>query len=436
MEVLVGTWRGSALFQGARLDFSVRFLRDGATLRATMSCRDLLLLEQPLDGVQFTGHRVRFSTPDEQPLRFDGALDGDSLRGIAIVPAVPGVVRSGSAAPALQFALGRDAGAPPLPYATREVRFGNATLRFAGTLFAPVAAQGPSPGLVILQGSSSNLRREYRFYADHFARAGFAVLTFDKRGNGESTGDYGAATYETLAGDAAAAVEFLRTQSGVDPERVGVWGQSQGAFIAPLVAARVPALRFVVAISAPGTPIGESAAFQDSVRLSTAGFDEADIRRATTIHRRLFDWLRTGQDQGELAALLREAADTPWRRASSLPARLPSGGALEGWYWRGRTLDPGPWWREVHVPVLAIYGAADELIPARASAKAVERELRRGHDRDVTVRVFPAANHIIRTLPLVAGGKWDWPRAAPGYMELVTRWVLERSRSDAKLTGD
>jgi dienelactone hydrolase len=429
---LLGTWRGNAEFQGAHLDLSVRFYREGDALRATLSSPDLLLLDQPLDDVQSDGRHVRFTTPDEHPLQFDGVADGDSLGGTAVVPAVPGVVETGRAAPTLRFAFARDTTTAVLPYATREVRFASGAASLAGTLLIPTPDSQHHPGVVILQGSSSNLRREYRFYADHFARAGLAVLVFDKRGKGDSSGDYGAATYDTLAGDAAAAVEFLRGQPGVDPRRVGVWGLSQGAFIAPLVAARQPSLKFIVAVSAPGRPIGESAAYQDSVRLTSAGFDEADVQRAVSLDHRLLTWLRTGREQTGLAASLAQAAETPWGRASSLPARLPTGAALEGWYWRGRTLDPAPWWRGLHVPVLAVYGAADELVPAKPNAESVERALHQGGNRDATVRVFPAANHVIRTLPLVAGGTWDWPRAAPGYMELVTRWVLEHSQPETR----
>jgi dienelactone hydrolase len=427
-DVALGTWRGDAVFRGSRLDMSVRFERAGSAVRGTMSSPDLMLLDHPLRDVRVTGRQVRFVTSDDDPLRFEGVVDGDSLRGTAVVPAVPGVVTRDGATPVMRFALKRDrhpAATPP--YTTREVRFASGDARLAGTLFIP-AAPGRHAGVVLLQGSSSNLRREYRFYADHFARAGLAVLTFDKRGKGESTGDYGAATYDVLAGDATAAVEFLRAQPGVDSARVGVWGLSQGGFLAPLVAARAPSLRFLVAVSAPGRPVGESAAYQDSIRLLSRGFDAADIRRAMTIHRRLLEWLRTGRDRDELVALLSEAAETAWRRASALPARLPSGPSLEGWYWRGRTIDPAPWWSAVRIPVLAVYGAADELIPAKPNSKAMEKALRRGQNRDVTVRVFPAANHMIRTLPLVAGGAWDWPRAAPGYLELVTNWMLEHSR--------
>jgi alpha-beta hydrolase superfamily lysophospholipase len=426
-DPLAGTWRGGALYRGAGLELSVRFIREAAALRAELSCPDMMVLDQPLDGVKIVGSRVRFSTRDDHPLRFEGVLAGDSIRGTARVPVVAGVTDPDPAEPLMNFALGRASTPAAPPYATREVTFTNGAVRLAGTLFVPASGAKSRAGIVLLQGSSTNLRRDYLFQVDRFARAGLEVLAFDKRGCGESGGNYPAATYDQLAADAAASVEFLRHQPGVDAARVGVWGISQGAFIAPLVAARVPALRFIVAVSGPGLPIGEGAAYQDSMRLVAAGFDAADIVRAASINRRMVEWLRTGSDTDELSALLSEAATTAWRKASSIPARLPAGAELEGWYWRGRTLDPAPWWEAVRVPVLALYGAADELVPARASAKAVEKALHRGHDQDVTVRVFPNANHVLRTLPLVAGGAWDWPRAAPGYLDLELSWILQHA---------
>lgn len=423
-----GWWRGAAVHRGARLDLGVHFYRERGVLKATLSSADMMILDQPLDGVQCTGGQVRFTTRDEHALRFVGHVFGDSIRAAAPVGAVPGVVARGpDDAAALQLGLARVARPPAAPYATRGVQFGGHAGRLAGTLFLPNPAHRKQAGVVLLQGSSSNLASEYLFQADHFARAGFVVLAFDKRGAGASSGDYGAASYDDLASDAAAAIECLRSQPEVDSMRVGVWGLSQGAFIAPLVAARVPALRYIVAVSSPGVPIGEAAVFQDSVRLATAGFGAFDVGRACALDRILLVWLRTGRAGPELATRLANAADTPWRRASSLPARLPVGAALEGWYWRGRTLDPVPWWHSVRVPVLAVFGAADPLIPAALSAQRIERALRANGNRDVTVRAFPAANHELRLLPLVAGGPWDWPRAAPGYLELVTHWMKSHS---------
>lgn len=424
-----GWWRGSAVLRSARLELGIHFFREGGTLKAALSCPDMMILDRPLDEVQCEGGHVRFTIRDEHPLHFDGVLDGDSIRAAASVGAVTGVVEQEPGERAvIQLGLARVATPAAPPYTARDIRFLGGAARLMGTLFVPASAKGPHAGVVLLQGSSSNLRREYLFQADRFARAGFVVLAFDKRGAGGSSGDYGAATYDDLAADAAAAVECLRSQPEVDSLRVGVWGLSQGAFIAPLVAARVPALRFIVAVSSPGTPVGNSAVFQDSVRLTTAGFGSADVQRVLALDRDLLLWLRGRRAGPELATRLAEAADRPWRRASSLPRQLPGGPALEGWYWRGRTLDPSPWWRAVRVPVLAVFGASDPLVPAALSAGHIEQALRVGGDRDVTVRVFPAANHELRVLPLAAGGPWDWPRAAPGYLELVTNWMVAHSQ--------
>ena len=57
----------------------------------------------------------------------------------------------------------------------------------------------------------------------------------------------------------------------------------------------------------------------------------------------------------------------------------------------------------------------------------LERALRDGGNPDATVRVFPGANHVLRRLPLMSGGAWDWPRAAPGYLELITRWIIDHA---------
>ncbi len=81
----------------------------------------------------------------------------------------------------------------------------------------------------------------------------------------------------------------------------------------------------------------------------------------------------------------------------------------------------------MRVPGLVVHGAADELLQGQSNSRLIERSLKKGGNKDVTARVFPAANHVLKTLPLVAGGPWDWPRAAPGYLDLVTSWMLDRA---------
>jgi dienelactone hydrolase len=260
----------------------------------------------------------------------------------------------------------------------------------------------------------------------------YRPLSFDKRGNGASTGDYRRATYDDLVADARATFDTLASQAEVDPRRVGLWGISQGAFIAPLVAERRAA--FVIAVSSPGMPIAEAAAYQDSLRVAWAGRSHFDAARAAAAHRELAVALRTPNPADAVSALLRRIASEPWRPITALPRTPPPADELRGWYWYGRTLDPVIWWRTLRAPVLLVYGAADELVPAQQSAERLAGALRAGGNKDVTVRVYPRANHVVRlvTSPLApAGNAWQWPRQAPGYASEVMSWALAGARTSA-----
>ncbi len=426
-DEVVGTWRGVAEFRGVSVPMSVRFARERGFLRGWVSSPELAALELPVSDVAHDSGRVYFTVPDNQgALAFAVRHTGDTLRGTATLP---DAIARREGAPTMTWRGVRGLADPPPPYLTRELRIAAQGATLAATLVIPRSRARRMPAVLILQGSSTNLRDEYRYYADHFARAGFVVLSFDKRGAGASTGDYRRASYDDLVFDARAAYDTLAAQREVDARRVGIWGLSQGAFLAPRVADHVvQAPAFVVAVSSPGLPIAETAAYQDSLRAAWAGFAD-DAPRVVSAHRALAAALRTGASSDRLAALFRATADAPWRDRTSIPRTAPPRDELRGWYWYGRILDPVSWWGRLHVPVLLVYGEADELVPARTSAERLARALHDGGNADATVRVYPGANHVLKLVhtPLApAGRSWDWPRLVPGYMEETTAWMIAR----------
>ncbi|MCH8166130.1 MAG: alpha/beta hydrolase, partial [Planctomycetes bacterium] len=125
---------------------------------------------------------------------------------------------------------------PPYPYVVREVSIEHpAGHRLAGTLTVP-AGQGPHPAAVLISGSGPQDRDEtllghkpFLVIADYLTRHGIAVLRYDDRGTGKSTGEFSTATTQDFATDALAAVNYITTQDGVDPERIGLIGHSEGA---------------------------------------------------------------------------------------------------------------------------------------------------------------------------------------------------------------
>ena len=81
--------------------------------------------------------------------------------------------------------------------------------------------------------------------------------------------------------------------------------------------------------------------------------------------------------------------------------------------------------------MLLVYGEADELVPARASAQRLARALHDAGNGDVTVRMYPGANHVIKRVasPLAQpGATWAWPVLAPSYLSETTAWMREHTR--------
>ena len=131
----------------------------------------------------------------------------------------------------------------------------------AATITEPVSS-GPHPGIVVVHGSEAGTRILYGVWDALYSALGFAVLTYDKRGNGESTGVYPGetstvASLSTFADDASACARFLAAWPGVDPKRVGFHGGSQGGWTVPLAIQRFPAAAFAVLLSGPAVSVGQ-----------------------------------------------------------------------------------------------------------------------------------------------------------------------------------
>ena len=143
------------------------------------------------------------------------------------------------------------------------------------------AGSGPFPGVVLGHGSGRLTRDHLRFLANGWRSRGFAVLRFDKRGVGQSTGNYSGMNaansqelVETLAGDIAAAVRLLRARPEIDRTRVGLAGMSQAGWILPVAARSLGDVPFMVILSGPVCTIGEEMFYSDLAEQTTTPMDE------------------------------------------------------------------------------------------------------------------------------------------------------------------
>src|SRR5688572_19757459 len=190
-----------------------------------------------------------------------------------------------------------------------EIRFYNPddSLLLGGKLILP-PGKGPFPAAVFVTGSDPDTREAWQVEARALAQHGVASLLYDKRGVGESSGaSHDLASWDDLAGDVEGAVKYLRARRDlIDPNRIGLIGQSQGTWIIAKVAARDPRIMFVVSISGSGISAAEQETYRTGALMKRANFSDADIARAQDFQRKKFEVAKTGVGWEALDSLMKK----------------------------------------------------------------------------------------------------------------------------------
>lgn len=305
-------------------------------------------------------------------------------------------------------------------YQEEEVKFSNGNVTLAGTLTLP-STKGPHPAVILIAGSDPNTRFKDFGLPQFFAQHGIAALWYDKRGAGDSTGDLTTATFEDLAADASAGVQFLQNRPDIDHSKVGLWGVSQGGWIAPLVATRTPNVAFMVLHAAPAvTP--KQQAVMELISISHA-YTPAELQEAIA-------FLKLYQD-AMLSDSAYEKLQTAYKQAQARSAKWvwdpgPKDKLQESWFRLIMHYDPVPVLEKVQVPVLAFFGEKDGLVPPEGNVAKMEAALRTAGNPDVTIRVLPGVNHRLEVPGIGIYGIGSSGRVPPGYFDVMIEWIKQR----------
>ena len=378
--------------------------------RASLS--DVALYDLPVVQ-QRVGKRLRLrATFHGQTVEALLHRDGPELAGVASAGAQTASVH-----------LTRTGPSEPLPYREESLTITGGPKPIGATLFLPVTPAA-HPAVVLVHGSHGPSRADLRGPAIVFARSGIAALTYDKRDLGFDQSLPHRYGFLELAGDAVRAVNTLAARSDVDRRHLGVWGISEGGWIAPAIASRSPLVRFVIAVSPPAVSYAVVIDVTTRRGLARHKFSEREIAEAISALHRVNDFVRHGGDRSALDLFLRAAAQRSWGRAAGipLPRHAPTAEEMSREVrWRELDVDPAIWWLSVHVPVFAVWGGDDDH-PVAQSVAAIRVALAAAGNRDATLIVYPHADHEL--LDSGKGGR-SWPRLAPGFIDAMTAWTRE-----------
>lgn len=291
---------------------------------------------------------------------------------------------------------------PPFPYNEANVSFPSeeAGVTLAGTLTWP-QGEGPFKTVVLITGSGPQNRNEellnhrpFLVLADALARANIAVLRYDDRGVGESTGDFDAGTSFDFVADARAAVSYLQSQTEFEVGQVGLVGHSEGGLIAPL-AADGNDVGFLVLLAGPGVD-GKTLLVSQSRAIGAAnGASAVELDENQALQQALYDCFGDPDDAvAALDACLRQELTKVGVSGEELAAILAQ---LETpWMRQFVVYDPAPVLRRTQIPVLALNGSLDLQVLASENVPALERAFQEGGNVQAAVEELPGLNHLFQ----------------------------------------
>jgi pimeloyl-ACP methyl ester carboxylesterase len=311
---------------------------------------------------------------------------------------------------------------------TREdLKFANRDVQLAGTLIAP-STSGKHPVIVVVHGSGAETREHMLPFARFLVRHGIAVLGYDKRGVGQSTGDWNTASLEDLAGDVVAAVEYLKTRRDIDAAQIGLLGVSQAGWIMPLAAVRTKDVAFLISISGAGVTPAETTIDQARNEMTMTGMPAAAVEDIIGLIKLQYDFARTGNRWNEYAAarakLVARMGPPPETTFPSTPDH-PQWQMIKRMYF----YDPAPTLRQLRTPTLAIWGELDNNITAERNKPAWDAALKAAGNRDYALVVVPKANHDMLEAKVGSNAEIkSLQRFAPAYFSTVEDWLAPRVR--------
>ncbi|HEV8075065.1 MAG TPA: alpha/beta hydrolase [Candidatus Acidoferrum sp.] len=331
--------------------------------------------------------------------------------------------------------------ARPFPYAEEEVTFGGGAQGnlLAGTLTLP-KGDGPFPVVLLIAGSGPQDRdeslanhRPFLLIADALTRKGIAVLRYDKRGVGKSTGNPDTATTMDLAADAQSALAFLKSRKEIDGSRIGLIGHSEGAIIAPYMAGHSKEVKWLVLLAAPATT-GEKTLLNQSELIGRAGgLSDEQLEASLGFDQAAYALVRKEKDPNALAeklvALVKE---------SGLDAALPPA-ALETqlrmlaspWFRFFLDYDPLPNLKAVNCPVLALYGQKDLQVAPKANLPLLQKALHDSMNTQAETRELPELNHLFQHAYTGTPAEYAAIEEtfSPEALALIVDWVKGHSAS-------
>ncbi|MDQ6531573.1 alpha/beta hydrolase [Flavobacterium sp. LHD-85] len=326
----------------------------------------------------------------------------------------------------------------PFPYYTEDVKFENIKdqVTLAGTLSLP-KKEGNFPVVILISGSGAQNRDEemlqhkpFLVLADYLTRKGIAVLRFDDRGFGESTGDFKSATTTDFAKDVQAGIDYLKTRKEINKKKIGLIGHSEGGVIAPIVAGNSKDIAFIVLMAGTGIRGDKLLLLQKELIEKQMGVSEEEVKRGQETYKEVYELITSSSAIDEK---LKKDVKNIFESKLGVTDKIAEAYTAEvtnPWIYDFLKLDPAPYLEKVKCPVLAINGSKDVQVPPEANLQNIQRALTKGGNKKITIKTLPNLNHLFQECK--TGSQFEYgaieQTISPTALEEISSWLLLQTK--------
>jgi uncharacterized protein len=441
-------WKGKISIMAMDIGIEINFKTDADSIRGKMDIPEQNAKDLSLIHISFKEPKVYFELQAGPGVAiFDGEIKADSIFGKYLQAGMEGT-----------FVIRKSADKPKditpkdveiLPYKQEEVTFNNGDIKFAGTLTLPEKS-GKHPVIIMITGSGPQNRDEellgfkpFKVIADYLTRNGIAVLRYDDRGVGGSTGkSTSESTTEEFSTDVLAAVDYLKTRNDINIQQIGLFGHSEGGIVAPLVASKSADIAFIICMAGTGVTGEEIVTEQSKLIMQANNTSDEDIEKNQNVLKKVFTAIKNNSSFDEIKDEIKKSLEEEYNKMtdeqkktipdkeeyfkSTVDAQIKQ--INNPWFKYFTTYDPKPSLKNVKCPVLLLFGELDLQVPPHQNKEPMEKALKEGGNTNFKTIVFPKANHLFQSATNGSPNEYaKLPKEfVPGFLDEITKWVLER----------
>jgi len=446
---LSGVWHGIAKKpDNKEITFVFLFEENGETYNTTMA----------VPTFNVSGIKPKLTSLKEGNLTIDGAELGMKYEGVwnETTNQIEGTYTEGNVKLVLTLKKGNPKIAKinrpqepvkPYPYYEEKVNFNNteANISLSGTFTRP-AQKGKHPVVILISGSGRHDRdgsmmthRPFLVLSDYLTRKGIAVLRYDDRGFGESTGDFSKATTADFAQDALSAVNYLKSRKDINAKQIGLIGHSEGGIIAPLAANQTSDISFIVSMAGTGVsgseisvmqsktlrpfPVPDEATFEKNVRkaikIAASNKEVSQKRKELTIHNKTY-----------LAPILKNLGAKEENISAFITNETE--GVLKPWNTYFFNYNPADEFEKLSIPVLSLNGSKDIQVNATVNQNAIRNALIKGGNKNYKIVELENLNHLFQESKTGSMNEYKEleQTISPIALEEISNWIFEIIRTN------